>query len=255
MAKAKPTTAARHTSQPTVSLVPTEFKIDRHKTFLVPDGSYGPLLPRGRFAVVDTTDRELVDGGVYLFQWNFGERPRRIELVKADRLNITGPGAALTPVWWVRSLQRPPTLKEIKAASAAGRKRGTIPLFGGLSDGPYQTEDLQPKVIGRIVGVASSSLGHLIAPTAGWKNEAEGNAAFDPGEYIDVLLATGHKPYVFGGAKRSYVEELPRRALTEAQNVVFFTVREKFLAASTALARVKQECIRRGLVEGQAVQS
>lgn len=58
-------------------------------------------------------------------------------------------------------------------------------MFAGLSDGPYQTEYLRSKLIGRVVGVASSPLGGLLEPSAGWLNEAAGNAAFDPAEYIE----------------------------------------------------------------------
>ena len=90
----------------------------------------------------------------------------------------------------------------------------SIPVFAGLSDGPYRTEHLQSKLIGRVVGVAFSPLGGLLAPAAGYENEEAANAAFDPVEYIDVLLATGHKPAVCcdeRGEPRLYYEEPPRR--------------------------------------------
>ena len=45
-------------------------------------------------------------------------------------------------------------------------------------------------------------------------DEASGNAAFDPAEYLDVLIATGHGPYIYGDA---YIEKLPDRALSDAE--------------------------------------
>jgi hypothetical protein len=92
-----------------------------------------------------------------------------------------------------------------------------IPVFAGLSDGPYRTEHLESKLIGRVVGVAPSPLG--LAPAAGWENEEAGNAAFDAAEYIGVLLAADYKPYVFPeqqtrlGLWRAY----PERRLTESE--------------------------------------
>lgn len=84
------------------------------------------------------------------------------------------------------------------------------------------------------------------------ENEEAANAAFDPVEY--VLLATGHRPAVCcdeKGEPRWYYEEMPRRRLTKAEEAAELTVRRKYHAASTALDRVKAECIRRGLVDAR----
>lgn len=68
------------------------------------------------------------------------------------------------------------------------------PIYAGMSDGPYRTENLQPKLIGRVVGVAFTALGGQLPSCAGWEDEETGNAAFDPAEYLDVLIRTGHEP-------------------------------------------------------------
>jgi hypothetical protein len=81
---------------------------------------------------------------------------------------------------------------------------GGIPVFAGLSNGPYRTEHLESKLIGRVVGVASSPLGELLAPAAGWENEEAGNAAFDPAEYLDTLLAADFEPHVFPSTKHGW---------------------------------------------------
>ena len=127
-----------------------------------------------------------------------------------------------------------------------GRRLGGVPLFSGLSDGPYRAENLQRQIAGRVVGFARKSLGKVIAPSAGFRDEASGNAAFDPAEYLNVLIATGHEPYICGDA---YIEKLPDRVLSDAERKQVLAVHWKFAEASTALQRVKQECIRRGLVK------
>ena len=92
------------------------------------------------------------------------------------------------------------------------------------------------------------------SPAAGYENEAASNAAFDPVEYVDVLLATGHRPVVICDSKgeaRYYYEQVPHRRQTKAEEAAELAVRRKYCAASNALERVKQECIRRGLVDAR----
>lgn len=216
----------------------------KHKTFLVRDGGSSPHLRKGEYAVIDTADRDLQSGELYVIQYESGERRREISQAKSDHLNITGPGAEDSLVWWMRDLRGFRKTDETVY--------GGVPVFAGLSDGPYRTEHLQSRLVGRVVGVAFTSLGNLIAPTAGWEHEAAGNAAFDPAEYVDVLIATGHKPRVMcaeRGRPRGYYEEMPHRALTDAEDAAHMAVRHKYGRASTALDRVIEECIRRGLVE------
>jgi hypothetical protein len=85
---------------------------------------------------------------------------------------------------------------------------------------------------------------------AALKGVEAGNTAFNPVEYIDVLHAAGHKLMVYfrDGVPDGLFEELPRRRLTKAENAAFMKVRWKFVRASSAVERVMQECLRRGLV-------
>lgn len=218
-----------------------------HKTFLVTGDGADPHLKKDEYAVVDTDDRDPQHGELYLVQSSGGERPRSITQLRRDRLNITGPGARLSLVWFLRDLRG--FRKTSKSISG-------VPLYGGLSDGPYETAGLLPMLIGRIIGVASSPLGGLLAPAAGFLNESAGNAAFDPVEYIDAFLAAGFGPAIVYDERRR-----PRfhiRVGERADWGAIEAVQIKFAEASTALKRVKQECIRRGLVDspsGKAVQS
>jgi hypothetical protein len=42
-----------------------------------------------------------------------------------------------------------------------------IPVFLGMSDGPYTPGHLKEKLLGRVVGYAETALGGLLAPCAG----------------------------------------------------------------------------------------
>jgi hypothetical protein len=107
---------------------------------------------------------------------------------------------------------------------------------------------VRSKLIGRVVGVATSSLGDALAQSAGWENEDAGNAAFDPAEYLDVMLSAGFWVLAFPSARRwDYCEHFPERALTEAEDAAVMAARYKFCAASTAINRVIEECKRRSL--------
>jgi hypothetical protein len=48
-----------------------------------------------------------------------------------------------------------------------------------------------------------------------------------------------------------YYEKVPDRALTKAEQTAVTAVRWKYAKASAALKRVKDECIRRGLIDGK----
>jgi hypothetical protein len=91
----------------------------------------------------------------------------------------------------------------------------------------------------------------MLAPEAGYENEEAGNAAFDPDEYLDVLIATGHRSYLMEGrdGNLTYYEMFPEQPMTDAKHEATYAVRWKYCKASTALSRVKNECIRRGLIE------
>jgi hypothetical protein len=175
-----------------------------HRTFLVREDGSAPHLFVGEYAVVDTSDREPQHGELYVVQHKSGERRREIVQATSSYCNITGPGAEKSLVWW---------LCDLRGFRQTDEKLGGIPVFAGLSDGPYQTAGLKAKLLGRVVGVAHSALGGLLARAAGWEEEEAGNVAFNPAEYIDALLAAGYGPAVcYRGAKaHGYWESMPDR--------------------------------------------
>jgi len=208
-----------------------------HGTFRVTDAGSEPHLKTSEYAVVDLLDRELQHGEIYVVHGSSGIRRRRINQARSSYCNITGPGADESLVWW---------LGDIRGYRKTDERLEGIPVFAGLSDGPYLAENLQWRLVGRVVGFASKSLGKPIAPEAGFRDEIGGNAAFDPVEYLDVLIATGHKPAIYGGR---YFEEMPHRPLSDVEKKAVLAVHWKYVEASTALDRVKQECTRRGLTD------
>jgi hypothetical protein len=206
-----------------------------HVTFLVTEDGAEPHLRRNEYAVIDTTDREPQHGELYLVQSQSGVRRRYIVHATRSYANITGPGAADSEVWW---------LGDLRGFRQTREKIGNIPIMAGLSDGPFRAENLQSKLVGRIVGVALSSLGGLIAEQAGYQDEIGGNAAFDAAHYLDALITAGYRPYLINGY---YFEAFPERRCEKLEMAVT-AVRRKFVEAPTALERVKAECQRRGLV-------
>jgi hypothetical protein len=219
-----------------------------HKTFRVPDDGSSPHLEEQEFAVIDTTDREPQHGELFLIQWDTGRRSRSILQFRAgmcqiSRTEITGTEPE-TKVWW---------LSDLAGFRPAGT-HGGIPLFTGMTAGPYDAAEnyLQKQLIGRVVGYSTNSFGHLIAPEAGWEDEEEGNEAFDPAEYVDVLIAAGYQPSVFqrrDGSMGLYETNPLERMPTEPQHEAYMAVRTKYCAASKAHDRVVAECLRRGLID------
>ena len=216
-----------------------------HKTFQVSDDGSAPHLGEHEFAVIDTTDRKPQHGELYLIQYESGRRNRHIVLVRSSMSQITPPPSPKQQVWWACDLAG------FRRVGDVSGKNGGIPTFTGLSDGPYLAAHLSAKLIGRVVGFAATALGDLLAPSLGYEDEALHNAAFDPAEYLDVLIATGHRPCVFqtSDGRWVYGEYMPERGNTDAEYEAIIAVRWKFVRASSAKHRVTDECVRRGLVE------
>lgn len=235
----KPQKKSAPAAQEFRALTPFKSLPPAHKTFLVTRDGAEPHLNVGEYAVVDTTDREIQHGELYLIQWTGGARLRQIVHVRAEREKL-GAGRKRKLIWWVGDLRG---FRKIGDVGMGGS-----PVFVGVSDGPYLTDYLRSKLIGRIVGFAASSLGSLLAPELGFANENAGNDAFDPGEYIDVLLTAGYSPEVINGC---LVEMSPLEERPPEQAAAVLAVQYKRAAASTAVDRVKRECIRRGLVSSK----
>lgn len=213
-----------------------------HQTFRVSDDRSAPHLNEREFAVIDLTDRELQHGELYVIQYEGGQRSRQVVQITSCFMQITETGPK-QQVWWTRSL---------RGWRQVGECSEGIPLFEGLSDGPYDADALLAKLLGRVAGYALTALGHLLEPTAGWENELEGNAAFDASEYLDVLIAAGHTPRLMRGRDRHlyYAEMFAEGPVSDDDKERVMAARWKYVKASKALKLVIAECERRGLVEG-----
>jgi hypothetical protein len=131
-----------------------------HITFLVADDGSAPHLKIGEFAVIDTTDRELQNGEVYLIQYESGQGARRISQIRTDYIGVCTKSrlnGRRTLVWWARDLA---------GIRHSGEAHG-IPVLAGMSDGPYNQRHLKKKLLGRVVGYAEAPLGGLIEPCLG----------------------------------------------------------------------------------------
>ena len=126
------------------ALTPFKVLASGLKTFPVNDDASAPHLQRGEFAVIDTADRDPQHGELYVIQYEGGRR--EIVQVQSKRKS-----------WWIGDL---------RGFRKSGDARGGVPIYVGLEDGPYTTKSLKTKLIGRIVGVASSALGDLLAEQA-----------------------------------------------------------------------------------------
>ncbi len=213
---------------------------DGHMTFRVEDDDSDPHLRESEFAVVDTTDREVQHGELFVVQYESGRRHRRIVQVRKAMAQITRTGPK-QQVWWTSALAG---FRQVGSTAP-----GCIPEFTGLSDGPYVAAGLQSKLLGRVVGFAATALGDLMPSELGFDNEAMFNAAFDPAEYLDTMIRLGHRPYLMRhGDRLTYFEQMPEGPLFGKDYEDMIEVRWKYVKTSTALERVMQECERRGLV-------
>lgn len=129
-----------------------------HKTFLVDDGSSAPHLKPGEFAVIDTADTELQKGEVYLIQYESGRRSRRLVQIRIGTIG-TNSGRSQT-IWWASDLAG---FRQVNTM-VDPMLGGVIPVFAGLSDGPYRAQALRRKLLGRVVGYSELELGDVLEP-------------------------------------------------------------------------------------------
>jgi hypothetical protein len=226
------------TFQPRLRALPSFDRLPPdHVTFWVSNDVSAPHLQIGEFAVVDTTDRKLQHGELFLMQGNTGRRERSIVQTKLDRsVEFENESEA-----WATH--------QLRGFRAAGEGSDGIPLFTGLCD-HYPKEWLQEHLLGRIVGFSKGPLGNLLDPTAGYVDEDAANAAFDEREYVDVMIATGHDPRVMRerDGRWSYIESCICRCFDKFSKEEVLALKWKESAASTGLQRVIAECARRGLI-------
>jgi hypothetical protein len=143
-----------------------------HVTFGVQEDGADPHLREGEFAVIDTTDRAAQHGELYVIQYDGLDRPRKLVQLRAAQLNITGRGAEPSLCWWVSDLRG----FRRKGDYGGGGNYGGIPEYTGLSDGPYTTEDLERKLIGRVVGYSVTVARSATRSEGGKAAEGAGNS-------------------------------------------------------------------------------
>jgi hypothetical protein len=109
------------------------------RTLLIEDDASAPHLKVGEYAVIDTTDRKPQSGELYVIQYSNG--PDIVQI----RKNEIG--------WWARDLA---------GYRHTNEKIFGLPVFAGMSDGPYTPGLLKKKLLGRVVGYAETALGGLL---------------------------------------------------------------------------------------------
>lgn len=100
-------------------------------SFIVPDDRAEPHLHAGDIAIVDPDDREPDHGDLFLIQFN-GGRQQVVEIRRHPRL------AGFWSPHWGMTIQ-----------TLDGRHMKVV----GWSDGPYSTDHMREKLIGRVVGI------------------------------------------------------------------------------------------------------
>ena len=130
------------------------------RMLIQPDQAHWPALREGDMAVVDTTDRTLVEG--QLFAIEESKRPKiwavwRHDEERHGRL-IHKNSDAPECCWWLRPLRRQGPGDADEAFRIAEEQRREDPrripvlrLF--MSDGPAHESYVQERVIGRVVGI------------------------------------------------------------------------------------------------------
>lgn len=134
------------------ALSPFKSVLSNHLIFKIEDDGSEPHLRRGENAIVDTQDRAPANGELYLIRFN--ERGRfYVKQLKTANLVVDGPNAAPSLVWWICDL---------RGFRKTDKRAHSVPLFAGLSDGPYKTDGLASIVVGRIVGYADGPLAQML---------------------------------------------------------------------------------------------
>jgi hypothetical protein len=109
----------RHTTQPRPIRALTIFdSLPRnHRTLGIADDASAPHLKAGEYAVIDTTDRELQAGELFVIQYDSGDQRRHVVQIRSTRSG-----------WWAGDLA---------GLRQTNEKVFGIPVFLGMSDGPY----------------------------------------------------------------------------------------------------------------------
>ena len=131
-------------------------------TYIVPDNAHYPHLRPGDWAVVDTAQREIESGALYLIQQMHKKYLWQINQI--DQEYVKKHLHRDEPCYWLNPLNK----KTFEQAQEEAR-RGDCPMtetpFGAfpildvhLSDGPIPESGLRDDIIGRVIGVFQSTV-------------------------------------------------------------------------------------------------
>lgn len=112
--------------------------------FPVTDDYSLPHIRSGEFAVVDTRDTKPHNGELSVIQWQSGRRQ-----ICQTRISTMFREDDGSPTWSVGSLRRPDLESWLKSERDAGR----IAIYPGWSDGWFDGDHLQEKLVGAVIGI------------------------------------------------------------------------------------------------------
>lgn len=110
-----------------------------------------PHLRTGDFAVIDTSDREPVNGELYLIEWQSGRR-QLVEVRRFARPECLAGWDGVTEYWsfcWWKSVHD---------------LRGNDVDMPRWQDGPYRTECATSRIVGQVVGIYQPDFRKLLLP-------------------------------------------------------------------------------------------
>ena len=110
---------------------------------LIKDGCHAPHLRVGEFAVVDTEDREIVYGELFLVQQT---RNQQVWQVRRGDENPIYSHDPERPTAWLRPLNGPRSMEDVEERWRRGQ-----PVY--TSDGPIYLDCLTELIIGRVIGI------------------------------------------------------------------------------------------------------
>ncbi|MGH6861808.1 MAG: hypothetical protein ACRECY_16275 [Phyllobacterium sp.] len=113
-------------------------------SFLVTDDYSLPHIRPGELVVVDTNDTRPRNGELSVIQWQSGRRQ-----VCQSRISTKFREDDGSPTWSVGSLRHPDIETWLKSERAAGR----VPIYPGWSEGWFDSEHLQSKLVGAVIGI------------------------------------------------------------------------------------------------------
>ncbi|GLK68112.1 hypothetical protein [Hansschlegelia plantiphila] len=115
--------------------------------FPVTRNGFEPHLRLGEIAIVDSGDRELQNGELYVIRWNHPLEPDGIKaLVQIWPRTHRGTDGNSFAAWWVGSLNRPREAGEVEQWLKERR-----PL--SCSERPFRADHLREKLVGRVIGI------------------------------------------------------------------------------------------------------